>query len=184
MEFNDGPRDSVGLLAIVCTHPRKQNKAWCKNCENERRRIVSWLWLPKRFWEKVKRSTGTACWEWMGATDSKGYGQFKLPERASPVNASRVAYWLSTGVWPGESQVCHKCDNPPCENPSHLFLGTRSDNMQDMVAKGRGAQSQKTHCPQGHPYSKENTYFHASCGRICRICRRAAQRRYKAKQRP
>lgn len=73
-----------------------------------------------------------ACWEWGGPTNKKGYGT-----GANGVFAHRLAYERARGPIPHGLLVCHTCDNPPCCNPSHLFLGTTQDNADDMVAKGR-----------------------------------------------
>lgn len=79
-------------------------------------------------------STGDGCWEWTGATDRDGYGVFNYAGKSH--RANRVALLLD-GRDPGEKFACHSCDNPRCVRPSHLFIGTNQDNMQDMVAKGR-----------------------------------------------
>lgn len=89
-----------------------------------------------RFWAKVDRSGGPeACWPWTGARAWNGYGQFG--DGGQIHIASRVAWELSCGPIAEGLHVLHRCDNPPCVNPAHLFLGTHSDNMRDMVAKGR-----------------------------------------------
>lgn len=79
--------------------------------------------------------------------------------------------------------VCHHCDNPRCVRLDHLFLGTPSDNVRDCVAKGRQKNTKKTHCPQGHPYSSENTYYTRVGSRECRICVIEQHRRYRARRR-
>ena len=89
-----------------------------------------------RFWPKVKRMGEDDCWPWTGALGTSGYGAFRLGKIVP--NASRVALALSIGRWPDQHEhVCHKCDNPPCCNPSHLFIGTNAENARDAVAKGR-----------------------------------------------
>lgn len=97
---------------------------------------------------KVNRSGGPdACWPWTASVDRKGYGQFGIgPFKGNRlVRAHRVAYLLAYGVDPAPFLVCHKCDNPPCCNPAHLFLGTRGDNNRDSVAKGRHTWTEDHH---------------------------------------
>lgn len=89
--------------------------------------------LAERFWEKVeKRSEG--CWTWIGARNSCGYGKIVVDE--SEVDAHRVAFFIEHGRWP-EPCCLHRCDNPSCVNPSHLFEGTHQDNRDDCAAKDR-----------------------------------------------
>lgn len=94
-----------------------------------------------RFWGKVSKEKSTTfyngerCWEWTASKTTEGYGGIKI-EGAS-LRASRVAWMLTYGEIPKGLLVCHKCDNPPCCNPSHLFLGTNQDNATDKIRKGR-----------------------------------------------
>ena len=88
-----------------------------------------------RFWSKVDDSGD--CWEWTGDEKVHGYGRISANGREK-VLAHRLSFFLETGVNPGELCVCHHCDNPGCVNPSHLFLGTKKDNHDDMKGKGRG----------------------------------------------
>lgn len=66
-------------------------------------------------------------------------------------------------------EVRHSCDNPPCVNPAHLSVGTRSDNMLDSVQRGRQLHTRKTHCPQGHSYA-EHGYVGKTNRRYCDVC--------------
>lgn len=92
--------------------------------------------LEERFWLYVDKSGGPeACWPWIGSLNPNGYGQIYVDEFKRPVVASRVSLFLSNGEYPVEA--CHRCDNPPCVNPAHLWDGTRTDNMKDCSAKGR-----------------------------------------------
>lgn len=90
---------------------------------------------PKERFEKKVRKLISKCWEWTGAVFSNGYGAFRFNGKA--INAHRAAFMIYRGAIPAEMQVCHSCDNTLCVNPSHLWLGTRADNMRDMVKKNR-----------------------------------------------
>lgn len=88
----------------------------------------------ERFWSKTSLGE-TGCMEWTGSRFRTGYGRFRLKGRTQ--SAHRVAYELSVGPIPDGMLICHRCDNPPCVNPDHLFVGTKSDNAADMIRKGR-----------------------------------------------
>ncbi len=91
---------------------------------------------PEHFWNRLDRSGGEdSCWEFQGSRDAKGYGF--AHHDGQRYRAHRLAFKLKYGIEPGTLFVCHKCDNPSCCNPGHLFLGTRSDNMLDCFEKGR-----------------------------------------------
>lgn len=91
------------------------------------------------FWRKVKKSDAHKCWLWMGAKNRHGYGQTRIIGKS--VEAHRLAWILSNGEISKGLVVCHKCDNPLCCNPNHLFLGTQKDNAQDRENKKRGVRN-------------------------------------------
>lgn len=93
----------------------------------------------QRFWEKVSVTAPDECWLWRASFTRGGYGQFTVPRGGRWITrrAHRVAWTLTNGPIRDGLYVCHRCDNPPCCNPAHLFLGTHHDNVKDMDAKGR-----------------------------------------------
>ena len=91
--------------------------------------------MVERFLSKV--DTSGDCWLWR-ASKTRGYGQFSVDGHGSaPRKAHRVSYEMFVGEVPAHLVVCHRCDNPSCVRPTHLFLGTQSDNLRDASAKGR-----------------------------------------------
>lgn len=130
--------------------------------------------------------TKDGCLEWTGAKHRQGYGRIRVEGKITFTH--RLAWQLSFGAIPKGLFVCHACDNPPCCNPKHLWLGTNLENQRDMFAKGRARRSGKfnavkTHCPQGHAYDEMNTYTAPRGGRICITCDRAAGQRYRDRKR-
>jgi len=102
------------------------------------------------------------------------------------VPTHRFAWELANGPIPEGMFVCHKCDNPPCCNVDHLFLGTPKENTTDMVNKGRriNHQLRKTHCPQGHEYTDANTYVNPQGWRTCQTCHSASKERLSRRSTP
>jgi len=108
-----------------------------------------------RFLNKVELIPFTDCWFWIGSKhSSKGYGSFRLKK---PIKAHRASWILYKGEIPENLHVLHKCDNPLCVNPDHLFLGTNADNVKDKVAKKR---QYKPLPEQHHFYGKKLSKNH------------------------
>lgn len=135
----------------------------------------------QRFWAKVNKTEG--CWLWTASRTHEGYGMFSIQGRRH--YAQRVAWMLTYGLIPEGMLVLHRCDNPPCCRPDHLFLGTHADNMADMATKGRHAAKgrsdatwlgrlnlSKTRCKRGHPFDEANTVWRPNGSRLCRACDR------------
>ncbi len=112
--------------------------------------------FPTSFWSRVDRQ-GKGCWLWLGHRTPRGYGTFThrgQDGRYRPVRAHRLAWMLVNGPIPPGLLVCHRCDNPPCCRPDHLFLGTASDNVADMTSKGRNRWGHTPRYGQANPASK------------------------------
>lgn len=96
--------------------------------------------IEQRFWAKTsKQSNG--CWQWTGATDTKGYGRFHV-WRMGTILAHRYAWQLTNGLIPEGMFACHRCDNPACVNPEHIFIGTAEENTRDMLTKQRHSRGE------------------------------------------
>jgi len=117
-----------------CGTPIRSPAARCFPCTWAAKRTP----IEERFIAKVHKTDG--CWLWTGATTSTGYGHLTTGgNRGLPVKAHRLAFELAKGPVPVGFEVCHHCDNPLCVRPDHLFLGSRRDNVDDALAKGRYA---------------------------------------------
>jgi hypothetical protein len=91
--------------------------------------------LADRLWRKVEKTN--TCWNWTANKNNKGYGLIRAGGTKAKMLAHRASYMLAHGDLPDDKCVLHKCDNPACVNPEHLFLGSKKDNYNDMVSKGR-----------------------------------------------
>lgn len=102
------------------------------------------LKIVNRFWSKVKGGNPNECWEWQRGKTHDGYGVFGLHRKN--MRAHRVAWKIINGKIPTNLHVLHRCDNPGCVNPAHLFLGTNDDNIADRQAKKRQAKGTGINC--------------------------------------
>jgi hypothetical protein len=139
--------------------------------------------VRERFLSYVKKSDG--CWEWTGRVTSGRYGSFTIKGRQ--YGSHRVSYMLFKGNIPKGLNICHECDNVKCVRPSHLWPGTQTQNIYDMMSKGRHVKVNKSHCPQGHEYSIENTYVTTGVRpgwvqRKCKICDRKRSAEFRARK--
>lgn len=140
-----------------CGHCGKQipsnfrsSKKFCdRKCEyrstSESKGHVRRLGTMERFWAKADKRGPDECWEWVGRALKHGYGTFSVGGRAGSMeSASRFSYRVHNGEIPEGAMVRHRCDNPPCVNPSHLILGSHDDNMRDMAERERSGTTRLT----------------------------------------
>lgn len=135
-----------------------------------------------RFDERYIPEPNSGCWLWLGKIGNNGYAYLHIYRTAS-IYAHRFSLQMATTEEGAGLEACHRCDNPLCVNPDHLFWGTQKDNNHDAMLKGRirNASFYRTHCPQGHPYDGANTYWSRKGWRQCRTCMVARTRVWRAR---
>jgi hypothetical protein len=141
--------------------------------------------LMERWWLRVEEQPD-GCWIWTGAKWARGYGRFTMPGDQRRVAAHRFGYEQLVGPIPDGLELDHLCRVHSCVNPSHLEPVTHAENSRRGIAAALSGvrERSKTHCPRGHAYDAENTYWRADwAGRNCRACGRENARRYKAEKR-
>lgn len=124
------------------------------------------------------------CHEWTGMRDHKGYGRFGFGGFSKGTKlAHRVSFLIAEGRWPTPCGL-HRCDNPGCVRREHIFEGTKQDNTDDMVSKGRAVSPNrgKTVCVNGHEFTPENTVLKPNGHRRCLACKRADWHRWAARK--
>lgn len=137
--------------------------------------------LPERLQKKIIPEPNSGCWLWTGALTHDGYGRIRVQGKQKLIH--RVVFEFYKGSILKELQLDHLCRVRCCANPEHLEMVTCAQNIQ----RGNTGlnHSSKTHCPQGHPYTEENTRYWFGRGvraRYCRVCRRIDQRQRNQKR--
>lgn len=163
-------REGIERIQAIKLHPLAGTSSMTPDDEYNRK------WMERL---KARSTTNeNGCFVWTGPVMTKGYPSHA--HRKWRAGAHRIVYMITHGIQLlAEQFVCHRCDNPRCWNPEHLWLGDPLSNQQDKNAKRRNYFSNKTHCRRGHPFTPENTHIRAGQpaygygpSRVCKECAR------------
>jgi len=132
--------------------------------------------VAAKFWNLANRTSDDKCWEWTGLTNGVGYGSMYVTPEVRLL-AHRLAFRICCGSIPPGLLVCHRCDNPKCVNPRHLFLGTHGDNIRDAVTK-------KRHVSPFPELRGESNYAHKLSEEDVRVIRATYRRAMGGRSRP
>lgn len=147
---------------------------------------MNWEAARKKRWRVLSRDEVVAliksrcvisesgCWVWQKSCNTWGYGQVQVNKKRWMVH--RLMYTLHKGEIADGLDCLHDCDNPPCCNPDHLWLGTQLQNSLDMASKGRTDAQKRTHCTRGHDYAVHGVRHGKNQWRQCTICTRGRLR--------
>lgn len=118
-----------------------------------------------------------------GTLNENGYGLINYQGRTYGCHRLSAVFFLNLNIFDESLQANHKpeCESRACWIFEHLYIGTQSNNIQDIIKAGNHNQLIKTHCPQGHEYTKENTYITKKNFRMCRICKNASSKNAKSR---
>jgi hypothetical protein len=149
--------------------------------------------LQVRFSRWASPEPNSGCWLWEGACDKHGYGQLRFGQGGpgSLRYATHIALELAGRPVPPGRFACHTCDNPPCVNPDHLFIGSQKENMADCIAKGRASKPPTalkgqgrltTHCRAGHDLATRGVHVDRNGVQSCKVCRHLAKVAFRARR--
>lgn len=134
--------------------------------------------------KKTKIEESTNCWLWMGGKNSFGYGKLIINNKIYTIHRLITHFFHGLNLGNTKELSCHKleCKNANCWNPEHLYKGTKSSNAIDRFNSGKVHYNEaKTHCKNGHEYTKENTILSSTLARKCRICTKNYRKEYNKK---